>query len=321
MFKRGRPMTTALLSILLAATLASAQDTPTGAAESFADSLAIGSDAQSVETELATRCGRLASVTPTPVRFPLARDHEQHFVCDSLTTQTGDHFERAVFTLADGALAQIEVRGDTAPLTANAGESFALGDWTAYPDAAMVIDAAAGTAHLLSEDGLHTNLFAWHNPLMDDEPLDYGPLAIDVPPQVRPGESIETLRAEIEAVCPVVQVREIEPPSLPTEPQTQTQINCFGYETAGFERKIEYVFGDGRLVLAWILTGRGEGDRLEAAMDAAYGEPDFAGESFRFYDGGAAALRFDKPEILFVERTLGAGYMAQLAAQASAGSE
>jgi len=314
-------MTTPLLSLFLAATLASAQDTPMGAAESFADHLAIGSDAQSVEAELRASCAHLTAVTPTPVRFPLARDHEQHFICDGLTTQAGHRFERAVFTLADGVLAQIEVRGDTAPLTANAGESFALGDWTAYPDAAMVIDAAAGTAHILSEDGLHTNLFAWHNPLMDDAPLDYGPLAIDVPPQIRPGESIETLRAEIEAACPVTQVREIDPPSLPTQPATQTQINCFGYETAGFERKIEYVFGDGRLVLAWILTGRGEADRLETAMDAAYGAPDFAGADFRFYDGGAAALRFDKPEILIVQRELGAGYMAQLAAQATAGSE
>lgn len=314
-------MTTPLLSLLLAATLGTAQDTPHGAAEGFADSLAIGSETAAVEAELDARCSRVASVTPSPVRFPLARDREQHFVCDHYTTPAGHSFERAVFTLADGALVQIEVRGDTAPLSENAGDSIALGDWIAYPDAAMVIDRAANTAHILSGDGLHTNLFAWHNPLMDGETLDYGPLAIDVPPQIRPGESIETLRPEIEAACPVVQVRDIDPPSLPTQPATQTQINCFGYETAGFERKIEFVFGDGQLMLAWILTGRGEGDRLQAAMDAAYGMPDLAAADFRFYDGGAAALRFDKPEILIIQRELGAGYMAQLAAQATAGSE
>lgn len=314
-------MPTPLLPLLLAATLGSAQDTPQSAAASFADSLAIGADAATVEAVLDARCGAVEPVTPSPVRFPLARDHEEHLVCDGFTTAAGHRFDRAVFTLADGRLAQIEVRGDTAPLTAHAGDSMAFGDWTAYPDAALITDSAAGTAHILSEDGLHTNLFAWHNPLMNGEPLDYGPLTIDLPPQIRPGESLDTLRPEIEAACPVVQERVIDPPSLPTQPTSQIQINCFGYETAGFARKIEFVFGDGQLVLAWILTGRGESDRLQAAMDAAYGTPDLAAADFRFYEGGAVALRFDKPEILVVQHELGAGYMAQLAAQADGSAD
>jgi hypothetical protein len=140
---------------------------------------------------------------------------------------------------------------------------------------------------------------------------------MSLPPEIRPGVSIEELRPELEAACPVLQERAIEPPSLPTQPSTQTQLNCFGYAYAGFERKIEFVFGDGTLVLAWILTGRGEAGRLQAAMDAHFGEPDFAGADFRFYQGGAVALRFDTPEVLVVDAQLGAGYMNQLAAEAA----
>lgn len=301
-----------LLSLSLTAAAAVAAQAGPAPSQAFDDALVLGAGLESVEQALEPRCDSLQAVSPSPAGFPLAREEETHLVCHGFTFDSGERLDAAVFTLADGALVQIEARGDTAPLTAHAGDSVSYAHWTAYPAAGLILDDAAGTAHILSGDGLHANLFAWHNPLLDGEPLDYAPVDVSIPPEVRPGASLETLMPEIEAACPVVQVREIDPPSLPTDPTAQTQINCFGYPVAGFERKIEFVFGDGQLVLAWILTGRGEADRLQTAMDAAYGMPVYAGDTFRFYEDGRIALRFDKPEILVVEQSLGAGYIDQL---------
>jgi len=301
-----------LLSLSLTAALAVAAQAGPAPSQAFDETLVLGAGRAAVEQALEPRCDSLQAVSPPTAGFPLAREEETHLVCTGFTFDSGARLDAAVFTLADGALVQIEARGDTAPLTEHAGDSVTFQDWTAYPAAGLMLDSAAGTAHILSADGLHTNLFAWHNPLLDGEPLDYPPLDVSIPPEVRPGASLETLMPEIEAACPVVQVREIDPPSLPTEPATQTQINCFGYPVAGFERKIEFVFGDDQLVLAWILTGRGESGRLQAAMDAAYGTPVYAGDTFRFYEEGRIALRFDRPEILVVEQSLGASYIDQL---------
>ncbi|WP_300540578.1 hypothetical protein [Maricaulis sp.] len=308
------------MPLIHAASLAlalAASDASTSAASLLHADLAMGAREATVRSVLDAQCSHVETVIPDRARFPLAAETEAHLVCDGFTTADGAQFVRGVFVVADGHLVHIELFGDAAPLSRQAGDALAFGGWTAYPAAQMLVDAADNTVHIVNEDGLHTNLFAWHNPLLRREPLAYGEIDVSVPREIRPGTSIDVLRAELDAACPILQERDIDPPSLPAQPATQTQINCFGYVYAGFERKIEFVFGDGTLVLAWILTGEGEADRLQAAMDAHFGAPDLAGTDYRFYEGGAVAQRFDKPEVLVIEPQMGADFMAQLAGHAS----
>lgn len=94
-------MSLPLVGILYVATIGMAEDTPLGAAQAFADQLAIGTDAAVVESALETHCEYLTSVVASPVRFPLARDHEQHLVGDGFRTRDGNRLDRSAFTLAD----------------------------------------------------------------------------------------------------------------------------------------------------------------------------------------------------------------------------
>ena len=59
------------------------------------------------------------------------------------------------------------------------------------------------------------------------------------------------------------------------------------------------MFADGRLALAWILTGVGDEARLRELLTAQYGEAAAAvPPGLEFFPGERIALRTDKPEIL-----------------------
>ena len=65
-------------------------------------------------------------------------------------------------------------------------------------------------------------------------------------------------------------------------------------------RKIEAVFGDGVLQLAWILTGKGEEDRVRSRLQTAFGEAQVVRDDYELFDDGRVALRKDKPEVLLL---------------------
>ena len=99
---------------------------------------------------------------------------------------------------------------------------------------------------------------------------------------------------------------------MPTGNTTQTQIDCFGYEVAGFSRKIEFVFADGRLALAWILTGVGDEARLRELLTAQYGEAAAAvPPGLEFFPGERIALRTDKPEILVASEAVVSAFLGR----------
>ena len=91
----------------------------------------------------------------------------------------------------------------------------------------------------------------------------------------------------------------------------QQQLDCFGFEYAGFPRKIEAVFGDGILEQVWILTGKPEEDRIRQALTEAYGAPSFVDENWEVFDDGRVMLRKDKPEVLMVSDRLAPLYRAE----------
>jgi len=254
---------------------------------------------------LSARCERLSTVERAPARFPLAAEREAHLVCDGLALETGGRLERAVFTTGDDVFHHVEARGGTQAL-APEGEAMEAMGYRLWFEQLTGLRPEEDRAWVMSPQSAHPNLFAWENPLLDGEALPAPqPLAYAPPPEARFGESLETLGPEIEAACGFSMTRELEP-SLPTGNSTQTQIDCFGYEIAGFPRKIEFVFGDGNLELIWILTGEGDEVRLREELTGLYGEAINPMPGMEFFPDApiGTALRTDKPEILHVSQAV-----------------
>ncbi len=118
------------------------------------------------------------------------------------------------------------------------------------------------------------------------------------------GDSIAELAPDLADASIMTIQRCIQEPWLPNQPDPQTQIDCFGFVYAGFPRKIEAVFGDDVLELAWIFTGKGEENRLRNSLYHAYGSPAFVSDTFEAFNGWRIGLRKDKPEVLIVSEEL-----------------
>lgn len=93
-----------------------------------------------------------------------------------------------------------------------------------------------------------------------------------------------------------------------TDPNAQIQINCFGVMYAGFPRKIEARFGDDTLNVVWILTGKGEEDRIRQALISQYGNAIFSTNDWEIFNDWQVGLRKDKPEVLLMEKNIGLEY-------------
>jgi len=77
------------------------------------------------------------------------------------------------------------------------------------------------------------------------------------------------------------------------------QIDCDHFQFQGKPRHAEFVIGDDRLKMVWIMTGPDEDDALRAAMIAAYGQPDHRNRRYDAFVAHRAALRLDRHEVLF----------------------
>jgi hypothetical protein len=77
-------------------------------------------------------------------------------------------------------------------------------------------------------------------------------------------------------------------------------MNAYGFEYLGVPRKIEAVFADDKLTIVWILTGKGEEDRIRTALTESYGHPVFVSDTIEAFNNWSVALRKDKPEVLAI---------------------
>ncbi|MFT6334115.1 MAG: hypothetical protein ACJATI_000847 [Halioglobus sp.] len=93
-----------------------------------------------------------------------------------------------------------------------------------------------------------------------------------------------------------------------TDPNAQFQINCFGFDYLGSSRTFEARFGINILDVVWILTGKGEEDRIRKALTNQYGEPIFVNEEWEVFNNWQVGLRKDKPEVLLIEKKIGLEY-------------
>jgi len=273
--------------------------------------LAAGDSEAIARIKLGNHCARIESRVVSPPSHPSAESSERHLVCRDILINEAP-VESLVLTFGDNSLSMLFAEGGAADAF---GDMFSEDPQTYLQFSAsfqdmLIVDGAADRAWLLSPGTAHPNLFMWANPYIESsDRLEYQSSAAR-PDLLAFGEHLDSLQSEFEAQCDFTFLGQYNVWLL-TEPDVQQQLDCFGFEYAGFPRKIEAVFGDGVLEQVWILTGKPEEDRVRQALIEAYGEPSFVDENWEIFDDGLVMLRKDKPEVLMVSERLAPLYRAE----------
>jgi len=246
-------------------------------------------------------------ITINNPRFPLAKDTEEHLICTNIKTENGT-IKRAVFTFADDKLSYIEARGNTYKVFASKRKDTARTymDYDVYFKDKLFLNKKKDIAWVLNKGSMHTNLFTWENPYLNS---DYKTKTVTntsdkIPTFLKMGASIEELNPLFEANSNFTNTEKLDG----SDPNAQLQINCFGVDYLGFPRKVEARFGDNKLNVVWILTAKGEGDRIRKALITQYGKPIFTNDEWEIYNNWQVGLRKDKPEVLLMTQKIGLEY-------------
>ena len=112
------------------------------------------------------------------------------------------------------------------------------------------------------------------------------------------GASTAEMQRVLAGKCSPMNTRPIVPPFLDNT-KVQMQIDCEKFRFFGKPRHAEFVIGDDRLKMVWIMTGADEDNALRAAMIAEYGPPDHRNRRYDAFVAHRAALRLDRHEVLF----------------------
>ncbi len=239
--------------------------------------------------------------------FPLAKDTEEHLICTNIKTKNGA-IEKAVFTFADDKLSYIEASGNTYNVFASKRKDTARTymDYEVYFKDKLFLNKKKDIVWILNQEAMHTNLFTWENPYLNS---DYRAKPVSktsdkIPEFLKMGASIEELKPLFEANSKFTNTEELDG----SDPNAQLQINCFGVDYLGFPRKVEGRFGDGKLNVVWILTAKGEEDRIRKALVEQYGKAIFTTDEWEIYNNWQVGLRKDKPEVLLMTQKIGLEY-------------
>ncbi len=106
--------------------------------------------------------------------------------------------------------------------------------------------------------------------------------------------------------------RPIDPPFLPDVKTHQVQIDCDGYDFMGAPRWTEFVIGDDRLQMVWVMVEAEDKDKIVQALEETYGEPSHTSEMFIAFTEHRAAWREEPPEVLFYAEELDAAMQSWL---------
>lgn len=239
--------------------------------------------------------------------FPLAFDKEEHLVCTNVKTKHG-LIDKVVFTFADDSLEYIISKGNVYSVFTEKriDTSKVYMDYEVYFSDKLFLNKKMDLAWILTNEAMHPNLFTWVNPYLD---LDYQNQAKKnranlIPTFLKMGASMEELKPVFEKNSDFTVIEELDG----KDPNAQVQINCFGVEYLGFPRKVEARFGDNKLNVVWILTGKGDEDRIREALIDQYGQPIFVNKDWEIFNDWQVGLRKDKPEVLLMEKKIGLGY-------------
>lgn len=239
--------------------------------------------------------------------FPLAANKEEHLVCNGVKAKDGS-IRRVVFTFADGRLKYILAHGNVARVLARNRKDTAMVymDYEVYFADKLFLNKKDDLAWILAEEAMHPNLFSWVNPYIydDEEPASSSPIADGVPNFIKMGAPMDEMKSVLEENSAFTALEELDG----SDPNAQVQINCFGLVALGFSRKIEARFGNDRLNVVWILTGKGEESRIREALIKQFGKPVYKNEEWEIFNDWQVGLRKDKPEVLLMEKEIGLQY-------------
>jgi len=239
--------------------------------------------------------------------FPLANSKEDHLVCSQVKTDNGI-ISSVIFTFADDKLKYIEARGNarkTLTMTLTDTTRTYL-DYDVYVTKKLFLKKKEDAAWILTQEGMHTGLFAWENPYIDQDYKNeiQSKSTSQIPTFIKMGASFDELKPVLESNSNFTSTEELDG----TDPNAQIQINCFGVDYLGFPRKIEARFGNNILNVVWILTGKGEEDRIRKALISQFGNPIFVNDEWEIFNNWQVGLRKDKPEVLLIEKKIGLEY-------------
>ena len=245
-------------------------------------------------------------ITENP-SFPLAKDKETHLVCTHINTPSGS-IEKAVFTFADNKLTYITAKGNAiTPFTSERRDTASMYlDYSIYSKDKLFLNKKKDIAWIMNDEAMHVNLFAWEHPFLDPEINREKPQSPNrlIPSFLKMGASLQEMQPQIEANSTFISVEELDG----DDPNAQVQINGFGIPCLGFPRKIEARFGDNKLNVVWILTGKGEEERIREALIDQFGEPIYTNNEWEIFNDWQVGLRKDKPEVLLMEKQIGLAY-------------
>ncbi|MEM1339188.1 MAG: hypothetical protein AAF634_02610 [Bacteroidota bacterium] len=242
--------------------------------------------------------------------FPLAKELETHLLCTNLKTANGT-LAQVVFTFADNQLQYIEARGGAISTLLDSQQDTLITfmHYQASPENRIFAVPKKDQVWMVSPEAAHCNLFAWENPYLTAN----GPAATSylqsaaIPDFIEMGGEFDRLRPLLEANSSFVYERKLDG----SDPNAQIQLDCFGVEYAGFPRKVEARFGNGKLNTVWILTGKGEEDRIRQKLQERYGAPVFTNADWEIFENWTVGLRKDKPEVLLLTPELGQFYKTE----------
>jgi len=236
--------------------------------------------------------------------FPLSEITEKHLVCSMVKTKNGI-IRSVVFTFADNKLVYIEARGNTyKTFTDKRNDSARIYmDYEVYFNDKLFLNKKKDIAWIMTKEAIHTNLFTWENPYLnsDYKPNTKSNYSDKIPAFLRMGHSIDELKPLLEANSNFTNIEKLDG----SDANAQLQINCFGVNYLGFPRKIEARFGDNKLNVVWILTAKGEENRIRKALINQYGSPIFVNDDWEIFNDWQVGLRKDKPEVLLMEKEIG----------------
>ncbi|WP_350285548.1 hypothetical protein [uncultured Croceitalea sp.] len=239
--------------------------------------------------------------------FPLASETEEHLICTNLKTANGI-LAQVVFTFADNKLHYIEAKGNTLKTLIEKRNDTAVDylNFKVYKKSNLFADLENDAVRFVSKEAAHPNLFTWSNPFISEkQPENYRyNTSIEVPSFLEMGGELDRLRPMLIANAATVTEQKLDG----SDPNAQLQLNCFGVEYAGFPRKVEARFGDGRLNAVWILTAKAEENRIRKKLIKSFGEPIFKNADWEIFNDWTIGLRKDKPEILLLTPELGQFY-------------
>ena len=276
-------------------------------AESLFNGISLDEDLSSTTKKLESISGTMTLFNVEDPTFPLAKDSEKHLVCTDIKTENGV-IDKMVFTFADDKLCYIEAHGNSVKTLSIKRKDTARTymDYDVYVKDKLFLNKKRDIAWILKEEAVHTNLFTWENPYLntDNKVKSRTKSNNSIPEFIKMGATLDELKPVFDANSKFTNTEELDG----SDPNAQLQINCFGVDYLGFPRKIEARFGDGKLNVVWILTAKGEEDRIRKALNAQFGPPIFTNVDWEIYNNWQVALRKDKPEVLLMEKSIGLDY-------------